>query len=100
MYFARNTQEKISKDQNTSPKALKRRIDGWGWGIFILMLGLIWLFPEGSIPEGSWLIGLAMIIFGVSHELHLVKNDTLISKIAFGWLPQLLRPVDCHRSFR
>jgi hypothetical protein len=46
--------------------ALKRRLDGIGWALFLIMIGGLWLMPEGTVPEGTWLIGVGLIMLGVS----------------------------------
>ena len=43
-----------------------QRLDTIGWGLFLLMLGGLWLIPEEwGVPEGSWLIGTGVIILGL-----------------------------------
>lgn len=36
------------------------RLDQVGWGIFLLMIGTIWLVP--SVPSGTWLIGTGILL--------------------------------------
>jgi len=43
-------------------KALDKRLDSIGWGLFLVMIGGLWLAPEGMFPEGTWLIGTGLII--------------------------------------
>ena len=45
---------------------LEQRLDSIGWGLFLVMIGCLWLLPEGTLPEGTWLVGMALIIFGLS----------------------------------
>jgi hypothetical protein len=52
--------------QETSKQALDKRLDAIGWGLFLIMLGGLWLAPEGTIPESAWLIGTGVIILGLS----------------------------------
>jgi hypothetical protein len=52
--------------QETYKEALDKRLDALGWGLFLIMLGGLWLAPEGTIPEGAWLIGTGLIILGLS----------------------------------
>ena len=46
-------------------KALDKRLDAIGWGLFLIMIGGLWLAPEGAVPEGAWLIGVGVIILGL-----------------------------------
>jgi hypothetical protein len=52
--------------QEVSRDALDKRLDAVGWGLFLIMLGGLWLAPEGMIPEGAWLIGTGVIILVLS----------------------------------
>jgi hypothetical protein len=45
---------------------LGRRLDGIGWALFLIMIGGLWLMPEGTVPEGTWLIGVGLIMLGIS----------------------------------
>ena len=46
-------------------KALDQRLDAIGWGLFLIMIGGLWLAPDGMVPEGTWLIGTGVIILGM-----------------------------------
>ena len=43
---------------------LVHRLDVLGWGIFFLMTGALMLFP--SLPEGTWLVGLGVLLLGLA----------------------------------
>src|SRR5512135_2989676 len=38
----------------------RKRFDEIGWGIFLMMIGTIWLVP--SVPQGTWLIGTGVLL--------------------------------------
>ena len=42
---------------------LKERLDSVGFALFLIMLGVLWMQPEGRFPEDAWLVGFAAIIF-------------------------------------
>ena len=46
--------------------ALDQRLDAIGWALFLIMIGGLWLAPEGLLPEGTWLIGTGVIILGLT----------------------------------
>lgn len=52
--------------EDVEKMALKRRLDGIGWALFLIMIGGLWLMPEGTVPEGTWLIGVGLIMLGIS----------------------------------
>jgi hypothetical protein len=48
-----------------------RRLDGIGWGLFLLMTGLLWLVPSDRVPPGTWLIGTGALLLGLNAVRHL-----------------------------
>jgi hypothetical protein len=38
----------------------RKRVDEIGWGIFLIMIGTIWLVP--SVPQGTWLISTGVLL--------------------------------------
>ena len=55
-------EDQPQKNQDAKKRALDKRLDSIGWGLFLIMIGGLWLAPEGLVPEGSWLIGTGAII--------------------------------------
>ena len=41
-------------------------LDSLGWGLFFVMIGVLWLLPEGYVREDAWLIGVGSIILGIN----------------------------------
>jgi hypothetical protein len=37
-----------------------KHLDQVGWGIFLIMIGTIWLVP--GVPQGTWLIGTGLLL--------------------------------------
>lgn len=37
-----------------------KRLDQIGWGIFLIMIGALWLVP--GVPQGTWLIGTGILL--------------------------------------
>ena len=40
------------------------RLDQIGWGIFLIMIGTIWLVP--GVPQGTWLIGTGILLLALN----------------------------------
>lgn len=40
---------------------LDRLLDEIGWGVFLLMTGLLWLVPR-VVPSGTWLVGTGILL--------------------------------------
>lgn len=47
-------------------RQLDRRLHDVGWGLLLMLTGLIWLVPADRVPEGAWLLGVAAILLGVN----------------------------------
>ncbi len=59
--------EQLIKSEDAQKEDLGRQLDTIGWGLFLLMLGGLWLVPkEWGVPEGTWLIGAGLIVLGLS----------------------------------
>jgi hypothetical protein len=56
----------VAGEQDAFKDALNKRLDTIGWGLFLLMLGGLWLAPEGMVPEGAWLVGTGLILLALS----------------------------------
>ena len=57
-----DTQSPSSRDAD----GFDKRLDAVGWGLFLIMLGALWLVPKDRLPEGSWLVGTGLILLGLS----------------------------------
>ena len=45
---------------------LDRRLNDVGWGLLLILTGVIWLLPAAAVPPGTWLFGVAVILLGVN----------------------------------
>ena len=45
---------------------LDRRLHDIGWGLLLMLTGMIWLVPAERVPEGAWLLGLAALLAAFS----------------------------------
>lgn len=45
---------------------LDRRLHDIGWGLLLMLTGIIWLVPAERVPDGAWLLGVAAILLGVN----------------------------------
>ncbi len=46
--------------------AMNKRLEGIGWGLFLIMLGGFSLVPAATIPKGVWSIGIGLIMLGLN----------------------------------
>ncbi len=46
--------------------ALNDRLQTISWALFLIMVGGFLLVPSGQLPEGSWLIGVGVILLGLN----------------------------------
>ena len=42
------------------------KLEKIGWGLFLVMLGAIWLFPDSIVPEGTFMFGVGVILLGLN----------------------------------
>jgi hypothetical protein len=42
------------------------KLEKSGWGLFLIMLGAIWLFPDSIVPEGTFMFGVGIILLGLN----------------------------------
>ena len=45
---------------DTDIEGTAKRLDQIGWGIFLVMIGVIWLVP--GVPQGTWLLGTGILL--------------------------------------
>lgn len=43
-----------------------KRLDDIGWAIFLILTGILWLFPESQVPPGTWLICTGLLLLGLN----------------------------------
>ncbi len=49
---------------NTAPHTAASRIETIGWGLLLLMTGVLALIP--GVPDGTWLVGLGVLMLGLN----------------------------------
>ena len=52
--------------------ALNKRLEGIGWGLFLIMLGGFALVPHDLVPKGLWSIGVGVIMLGLNAARYLL----------------------------
>ena len=45
---------------------MDQRIDRIGWGLFFILIGGLWIVPEESVPEGTWLTAIGVLLLAVN----------------------------------
>jgi len=67
-----STQEIQPKQaQDAEKAALNKRLEGVGWGLFLIMLGGFALVPHDLVPKGLWSIGVGVIMLGLNAARYL-----------------------------
>lgn len=61
-----NQDDQATSNQDTQRSALDKRLEAIGWGLFLIMIGGIWLLPDEQVPQGTWLIGAGLIMLGIN----------------------------------
>jgi len=55
----------VAEDFGTS-KPLDKQLEAIAWALFLIMSGGIILVPDRLVPEGTWLIGVGLIMLGLN----------------------------------
>ena len=63
-----------------------RRLEAAGWGLLLLMTGVLMLFPRNFVPEGTWLILAGVILLAVSAARYLNRIPVSAFVVALGIL--------------
>lgn len=71
---------------HTQQRALNKRLEALGWGLFFVMIGGLWLVPGELVREGTWLIGVGVIMLGLNAARYLNKIKMSWFTIALGVL--------------
>lgn len=46
--------------------ALNKRLETAFWGLFLIMLGGQWLLRDANLPNGTWDVGVGLILLGLN----------------------------------
>ena len=46
--------------------AFDHRLNDVGWGLFLVLIGVVWLLPEGAVSTGAWLIATGVLLLGLN----------------------------------
>ena len=51
---------------NPEKVALNKRLEGVGWGLFLIMVGGFMFVPQNQVPQGLWSIGIGVIMLALN----------------------------------
>lgn len=62
------SKEEAKKSANIDPEkaALNKRLETVFWGLFLIMLGGQWLLHDVNLPNGTWDVGVGLILLGLN----------------------------------
>jgi hypothetical protein len=46
--------------------AFDHRLNDVGWGLFLMLIGGVWLLPDGTVSTGAWLIATGVLLLGLN----------------------------------
>ncbi len=61
-----NTMKEVETGDPSGDRRLGRRLDEISLALVLVMTGAMWLAPKGMLPEGSWLVGVGLIVLGLN----------------------------------
>ena len=64
--------------KNMTKHDINARLESIAWALFLIMLGVLWLFPEGRFPEDTWLLGVGaiLLLLNMVRYLYRIKMST------------------------
>lgn len=61
-----NAQTELTNVQAAEEHSLDQRLEAIGWALLLMFTGGIWLAPDGLVPNGTWLVGVGLILLGLN----------------------------------
>ena len=52
----------MTENDGKQKLALNARLESGAWAVFIIMIGVLWMLPSGTLIERAWLIGAGVIM--------------------------------------
>lgn len=52
--------------EEKAKRTLNKQLESAAWGLFLVMLGCLWLVPEEQVPQDAWLLGAGVILLGLN----------------------------------
>ena len=56
----------VPPTEEQEKSALNKRLENASWGLFLVMLGCLWLVPDEQVPDDAWLLGAGVILLGLN----------------------------------
>ncbi len=78
------THEAHTTESTSDRQGLGVRLDEIAWALFLIMTGALWLTPGGWAPDGTWLVGLGVILLGWSGARRFCHQPVSAGAIAVG----------------
>lgn len=72
--------------QSKRNTALDQQLETIGWGLFLVLIGVMWLLPAAQVPQEIWLIGAAAIMLGLNAIRYLNGIKTSRFTMSLGFL--------------
>ena len=61
-----------------------RRLHDIGWGLLLMLTGGVWLMPPETVPAGTWLFGVAVILLGVNAVRYIKHIEVSTFSVVLG----------------
>jgi hypothetical protein len=66
--------------------AFEQSLETFGWGAILIASGTMWLLPAGSLPQGTWLMTMGLILLGLNAARYSVRRQWNSCSLALGIL--------------
>ncbi len=80
----------VEKTGKTEKQILNHQVVITGWGLLLILTGLVFLIPGWDIPTGVWLVGLGLIQLGANafryfNGIQVNAGSTVVGLLALGF---------------
>lgn len=73
-------------EQCDRKKSQNERLESVGWGLFLIMIGCLWLAPNGTLPKSVWLLGAGAIMIALNLVRLAVGIEVSVFTLVVGTL--------------
>lgn len=56
----------LTDPRDEHKRVIDHRLEEGAWGIFLILIGVLWLIPDTKVPEELWLVGAGVIMLGLN----------------------------------
>ncbi len=76
----------LTHNQEADENAFEQNLGTFGWAAILIVTGTMWLFPDGLLPRGTWMMSMGFILLGLDAARYSVRREWNSCSLALGIL--------------